>query len=161
MFENNFTRWHAIVALALWLAFAALTLVIVLRGLDHAAQRPLTVAATVAGSALGPMSGAIGRGLQSCCLAVLTVTHAVVPRCLGRRHGRPGCMAAQSPLEEGGAARHLGGRTSYVVRGRYPVSRSCPRLTRRRRTKRWSRIAIASSGVENPRSRSAHRGRSQ
>ena len=67
MFENNFTRWHAIVALALWLAFAALTLVIVLRGLDHAAQRPLTVAATVAGSALGPMSGAIGRGLQSCC----------------------------------------------------------------------------------------------
>ncbi len=26
MFENNFTRWHAIVALALWLAFAALTL---------------------------------------------------------------------------------------------------------------------------------------
>ena len=43
MFENNFTRWHALVACALWLVFAALTLVIVLRGLDHAAQRPLTV----------------------------------------------------------------------------------------------------------------------
>lgn len=69
MFENNFTRWHVVVALALWLAFAALTLVIVLHGLDHAAQRPLTVAATVAGSALGPMSGAISRGFQPCCLA--------------------------------------------------------------------------------------------
>lgn len=63
MFENNFTRWHAIVALAVWLVFATLTLVIVLRSLDHAAQRPLTIAVTVAGSALGPMSGAISRGL--------------------------------------------------------------------------------------------------
>ena len=69
MLKNNFTRWHALVACALWLVFAALTLVIVLRGLDHAAQRPLTVAATVAGSALGPMSGAISRGFQPCCLA--------------------------------------------------------------------------------------------
>ena len=79
MFENNFTRWHAIVALALWLAFAALTLVIVLRGLDHAAQRPLTVAATVVGSALGPMSGAISRGLQPCCLAF---SLSLMPLCL-------------------------------------------------------------------------------
>ena len=79
MFENNFTRLHAIVALALWLAFAALTLVIVLRGLDHAAQRPLTVAATVAGSALGPMSGAISRGLQPCCLAF---SLSLMPLCL-------------------------------------------------------------------------------
>ena len=79
MFENNFTRWHALVACALWLVFAALTLVIVLRGLDHAAQRPLTVAATVAGSALGPMSGAISRGLQPCCLAF---SLSLMPICL-------------------------------------------------------------------------------
>lgn len=79
MFENNFTRWHVRVAFALWLAFAALTLVILLRGLDHAAQRPLTVAATVAGSALGPMSGAISRGLQPCCLAF---SLSLMPFCL-------------------------------------------------------------------------------
>lgn len=79
MFENNFTRWHVRVAFALWLAFAALTLVILLRGLDHAAQRPLTVAATVAGSALGPMSGALSRGLQPCCLAF---SLSLMPFCL-------------------------------------------------------------------------------
>ena len=79
MFENNFTRWHALVTCALWLVFAALTLVIALRGLDHAAQRPLTVAATVAGSALGPMSGAISRGLQPCCLAF---SLSLMPVCL-------------------------------------------------------------------------------
>jgi hypothetical protein len=61
LFENNFTRWHIGIAFALWLAFAALTLVIVLNGLDQAAQRPLTVAATVVGSALGPMSGPLCR----------------------------------------------------------------------------------------------------
>ncbi|MFM8496292.1 MAG: hypothetical protein ACKOEM_12320 [Planctomycetia bacterium] len=79
MFENNFTRWHVRVAFALWLAFAALTLVILLRGLDHAAQRPLTVAATVAGSVLGPMSGALSRGLQPCCLAF---SLSLMPFCL-------------------------------------------------------------------------------
>ena len=79
MFKNNFTRWHALVTCALWLVFAALTLVIALRGLDHAAQRPLTVAATVAGSALGPMSGAISRGFQPCCLAF---SLSLMPVCL-------------------------------------------------------------------------------
>ena len=79
MFENHFTRWHVRVAFVLWMAFAVLTLFIVLRGLDHAAQRPLTVAATVAGSALGPMSGAISRGLQPCCLAF---SLSLMPYCL-------------------------------------------------------------------------------
>jgi len=80
MFGNNFTRWHALVAFALWGVFAVLTLLTVLQGLDHAAQRPLTVAATVAGSALGPMSGAISRGLQPCCLAF---SLSLMPWCLG------------------------------------------------------------------------------
>jgi hypothetical protein len=79
LFENNFTRWHIGIAFALWLAFAALTLVIVLNGLDQAAQRPLTVAATVVGSALGPMSGAISRGMQPCCLAF---SWSLMPLCL-------------------------------------------------------------------------------
>lgn len=79
MFENNFTRWHIGIGLGLWLAFAALTLVIVLNGLDQAAQRPLTVVATVAGSALGPMSGAISRGMQPCCLAF---SLSLMPLCL-------------------------------------------------------------------------------
>lgn len=79
MVANNFTRRHVRVAAGLWLASAALTLLVVLTGLDDAARRPLTVAATVAGTALGPLTGAISRGFQPCCLAA---SLALLPVCL-------------------------------------------------------------------------------
>jgi hypothetical protein len=66
--RSRFSRWHAWVAVALWLGFSGLTLFIVLAGLDHATQRPKTVAATTAGTVLGPMTGAICRDFQGCCL---------------------------------------------------------------------------------------------
>lgn len=79
MVANSFTRWHVRIFVALWLAFAALTLCVVLAGLDNATQRPLTVAAAVVGSVLGPMSGAISRDLQPCCLAF---SLSLLPVCL-------------------------------------------------------------------------------
>ena len=65
---SRFSRWHAWVAGVLWVVFSVLTLLIVLSGLDHATGRPLTVAATTAGTCLGPMTGAISRDFQGCCL---------------------------------------------------------------------------------------------
>ena len=66
--RSRFSRWHAWVAGVLWLVFSVLTLFSVLGGLDHAYERPLTVAATTAGTWLGPMTGAISRDFQRCCL---------------------------------------------------------------------------------------------
>ena len=65
---TQFSRWHAWVAVVTWLAFSVLTLVIVLKALDRAADRPRTVAATTAATILGPMTGAVSRDFQDCCL---------------------------------------------------------------------------------------------
>jgi len=65
----RFSRWHLWSALTIWFVFAALTLWIVSLGLDDARQHPNVVAATTVGTLLGPMTGAISRGFQSCCLA--------------------------------------------------------------------------------------------
>jgi hypothetical protein len=74
-----FSRWHLFIFLGLWVASVMLTFTIVRRGLDHADQHPGVVAATTAGSLLGPMSGAISRGLQGCCLAA---SLSLLPYCL-------------------------------------------------------------------------------
>lgn len=66
---GRFFRWHLWTALALWLASSAWTLAILMHALDDAADRPLLVAAATLGSILGPMTGAISREFQSCCLA--------------------------------------------------------------------------------------------
>jgi len=77
---DAFSRWHLGIFLGIWLAFAALTHDIVSRLLDDAAGRPGVVAATAAGSLLGPMSGAISRGFRpGCCLAF---SLALLPYCL-------------------------------------------------------------------------------
>jgi hypothetical protein len=65
---------------ALWLAFSGFTLFIVLEGLDHATERPKTVAASVAGTVLGPMTGAISRDFQGCCVRNSVM---LMPWCLG------------------------------------------------------------------------------
>jgi hypothetical protein len=64
----RFSRWHGRVALALWLAFTVLTFLIVSGGSAGSAGRPLVVAKTTAGTVLGPMTGAISRNFQRCCL---------------------------------------------------------------------------------------------
>jgi hypothetical protein len=64
----RFARWHAWTAALLWLGFTVWTLLIVLSGLDHAGDKPGTVAATTTGTVLGPMTGAISREFQGCCV---------------------------------------------------------------------------------------------
>lgn len=63
----------------MWVGFACLTLWIVLNGLDDAEQRPGVVAATTFGTILGPMTGAISRGGQDCCVAF---SLSLLPSCL-------------------------------------------------------------------------------
>lgn len=82
--RSRFSRWHVGIALALWLVFSGVTLVIVLTSLDDVAQRPVKAAATTAGTVLGPMTGAISRDLQSCCLRF---SLQLLPVCLGALGG--------------------------------------------------------------------------
>src|SRR5687767_2212082 len=77
---RRFSWWHAWVAVGLWLAFSGVTLWIMLQGLDRGAWRPLRVAATTAGTILGPMTGAISRDFQGCCL---DFSLSLLPYCLG------------------------------------------------------------------------------
>ena len=77
---GRFSRWHLWVALALWLAFSGLTLFIVLKALDRAAEKPGTVAATTAATVLGPMTGAVSRDFQGCCAKF---SLSLLPYCLG------------------------------------------------------------------------------
>ena len=78
--SSRFSRWHAWVAALLWLFFSGLTLLAVLDGLDHATEKPKTVALTTAGTVLGPMTGAISRDFQGCCLKA---SLDLMPYCLG------------------------------------------------------------------------------
>jgi hypothetical protein len=65
---SRFSLWHLWTAAALWLAFAVLTFWIASAGLDDVRDHPITVAATTLGTILGPMTGAISREFQGCCL---------------------------------------------------------------------------------------------
>ena len=65
--ENHFTRYHLLVLLAIWLGFTVLTYLIAERGIEQYDHNRL-VALTTCGTILGPMTGAISRNCQSCCL---------------------------------------------------------------------------------------------
>ena len=78
--RGRLSRWHAWVAVIVWLAFSVLTLMIVLSALDRATEKPGTVAATTAATILGPMTGAVSRDFQGCCLKN---SLALLPYCLG------------------------------------------------------------------------------
>jgi hypothetical protein len=65
--ENHFTKAHLFVSLGLWLAFTVLTFWIANQGIDQNDHGRL-VFLTTCGTILGPMTGAISRDFQSCCL---------------------------------------------------------------------------------------------
>jgi hypothetical protein len=67
LIENNFTRHHLLAFLAVWLSFTILTYLIAERGIEQDGHNRL-VALTACGTILGPMTGAISRNCQSCCL---------------------------------------------------------------------------------------------
>src|SRR5687767_4602769 len=77
---SRFSRWHLWTALTLWLFFSGLTLWIVAENLDNASGRTYRIALTTAGTVLGPMTGAISRDFQGCCL---DFSLALMPVCGG------------------------------------------------------------------------------
>ncbi|MCY2992375.1 MAG: hypothetical protein NTY19_31495 [Planctomycetota bacterium] len=67
-FQNHFTKAHLFVFLGIWLGFTALTYWIAEHGIEQDSHRRLVILTTL-GTILGPMTGAISRNCQSCCLA--------------------------------------------------------------------------------------------
>jgi len=68
VFQNNFSKPHVFVFIGIWLGFTALTYWIADHGIDDYDHNRLVVLTTL-GTILGPMTGAISRNRQSCCLA--------------------------------------------------------------------------------------------
>jgi hypothetical protein len=67
-FQNHFTKAHLFVFLGIWLGFTALTYWIADHGIDDYDHSKLVILTTLS-TILGPMTGAISRNCQSCCLA--------------------------------------------------------------------------------------------
>ena len=68
VFQNHFTKAHLFVFVGVWLSFTALTYWIAEHGIEQYDDRRLVILTTL-GTILGPMTGAIARNCQSCCLA--------------------------------------------------------------------------------------------
>jgi hypothetical protein len=68
LIENHFTKAHLFVFLGIWLSFTALTYWIAEHGIEQYDHNKLVFLTTL-GTILGPMTGAISRDCQSCCLA--------------------------------------------------------------------------------------------
>jgi len=68
VFESNFSKSHLVVFLVIWACFTGWTYWIAEHGIDEYDHTRLVVL-TTGGTILGPMTGAISRNCQSCCLA--------------------------------------------------------------------------------------------
>lgn len=66
--QSRFTRWHGITLAVIWAGFTLLTFSIVYAGADEGSGRARAIILTTMGTILGPMTGAISRDFQSCCL---------------------------------------------------------------------------------------------
>jgi hypothetical protein len=66
--KNNLTRVYAVVFASMLLVFTALTFLITNAGVDQGAEHNIRVVQTTAGTITGPLTGAISRGFQGCCL---------------------------------------------------------------------------------------------
>jgi hypothetical protein len=66
--RSRLSRAHLWAVLALWAIATALTLLALLTGLDHPRNELPALFAATAGTVLGPMTGAIARHFQPCCL---------------------------------------------------------------------------------------------
>ncbi len=65
---EQFRRSQLAILVSFWLAFGALTFLSLRGGLSNSSGQPWTVIAASVGTILGPMTGAISRHGQSCCL---------------------------------------------------------------------------------------------
>jgi len=68
LLQNHIGRAHLLTLLVIWACFTAFTYWIADRGIGHGPDHNRLVLRTTCATALGPMTGAISRGCQSCCL---------------------------------------------------------------------------------------------
>lgn len=67
--QNHFGKGQVLALLAIWAAFTALTYWIADRGIDRGPSHNRLVLLTACATLLGPMTGAVSRECQGCCLA--------------------------------------------------------------------------------------------
>lgn len=65
---NNLTRWHAVLLAGLLLVFTLLTFLITDTGLDQGPEHQARVLWATASTITGPLTGAVSREFQDCCL---------------------------------------------------------------------------------------------
>ena len=66
--RNNLTKAHLMVFACLLLIFSILTFLITNAGVDRGSEHDTRVLQTTLGTISGPLTGAISRGFQGCCL---------------------------------------------------------------------------------------------
>jgi len=66
--KNNLTRSHVIVFVCMLGVFTILTFWITNAGVDRGSEHSARVLQATAGTITGPLTGAIARGFQGCCL---------------------------------------------------------------------------------------------
>jgi len=66
--KNNLTRIHIAVFTAIWASFTVLTFLVTNAGVDKGSEHNARVVQATLGTITGPLTGAISRGFQSCCL---------------------------------------------------------------------------------------------
>ena len=95
-FQNHFTKAHLFAFVGIWLSFTALTYWIAEHGIEQDSHRRLVILTTL-GTILGPMTGAISRNCQSCCVAF---SLSLLPYC--------GAFLAVGTLPLSGVRQHCG-----------------------------------------------------
>lgn len=98
--ENSLSRKHVAIFAAIWLLFAIVTFFITNAGLDDKGRVLLTTAGTV----LGPMTGALARDWQSCCLQF---SLGLLPYCGPALIGAVAFQFIPLPLKRGATAIRL------------------------------------------------------
>lgn len=75
--NNNLTKVHGIVWAVIFFAFTALNFFITNAGVDQGPEHSARVWRTTLGTITGPLTGAISRDFQSCCLEMSLMIAAV------------------------------------------------------------------------------------
>ena len=98
--ENNLSWKHAVIFAVIWLLFAVTTFFITNAGLDDKGRELLTTAGTI----LGPMTGALARDWQSCCLEFSIF---LLPYCGAALVGAAAFQSIPLPVKTGATAIRL------------------------------------------------------
>lgn len=83
--KNRLTKTHASIFAVMLVIFTILTFLITNEGVDHDSEHNTRVFFTTLGTITGPLTGAISRGFQSCCLrfSLTVMAYCALPLLLG------------------------------------------------------------------------------